>query len=182
MNVYLLAAALSLSALAASCPGRNPDPRPFPDQPAGAAGATAAGHGGAYDPGGGGGAPGGDQPLCTLAPSPDPDPALADFKVRHAKALAELGYGGQAAWLLYREPFGSQTTLVAVPPEGPGWTQAKLEQVRFKIGGGFVSVPSPECATCGLKNPCTPTGQPRVAGIAQDAPALPAAGGRRASR
>jgi hypothetical protein len=179
-------APLLLAAALARCPD-VPQPGPHPP-PAGRGGAPSAGgsgggpgragaggapggFGGAFNPGSGGGVPGGDVPLCVLPPAPGADRALADFKARHAAALAALGFGSQAAWLLYREPFGARTTLVAVPPVGGGGDRQRLEQLRFRMGAGFVSVPG-DGAGNGFRNPCAAE-PPRVAGIGQDAPALP---------
>ncbi|HEU4533144.1 MAG TPA: hypothetical protein VFS00_03465 [Polyangiaceae bacterium] len=182
-----LSAALLLAASLARCPSEDrPDPRPLPagqggapsaggggdaGRPSAGAGGAPGGFGGAPAPAGAGGAPGGDTPLCTLPPAPGPDRALDDVRARHAAALAALGFGAQAAWLLYRETFGSKTTLVAVPPVGSAWTRARLEQVRTKMGTGFVSAPGDGVGN-GFKNPCAPA-PPRVAGLGQDAPALP---------
>ncbi len=183
-----LSAALVLTTALARCPDApRPDPRPLPagsggapsaggngggrgGHSAGGAGGAPGGFGGAFDPGAGGGAPGGTVPLCVLPPAPGADRALADFKARHAAALAALGFGSPLGWLLYREPFGARTTLVALPPLGDDGNRQRLEQLRFRMGAGFVSVPGE--AGNGFKNPCAPA-PPRVAGIGQDAPALP---------
>lgn len=194
MRLFLIAslalAALSVPACPQATSPDRPEPRPYPQ--AGAAGAPAAGHGGSpgsagspsggaagYDPGAGG-APGGDQPLCALAPAPTPDPALDTMKAKHAAALADLNYGPLSAWVDHREPW-SLTTLAAIAPVGPGWTAAKVEQVRFKMGSGHVEVPQAGCATCGLRNPCTVDGLPRVLGIAFDV-AAPVAKARAAPK
>lgn len=192
MQRFIPAAGLALglsTATAALALDGCPLPSPLPPPPvAGAAGAPQGGAGGEAGAqpmpagaGGGsgqGGAGGGfDPPLCPLAPSPVIDPSLETLKAKLPPALAQLGpaYGSAASWLAYREAFGSQTTLALVPPQTAFWTPAKVGEVRAKIGGGNVAVPTPGCATCGLKNPCTPPEPPRVLGIAVDAPALPAA-------
>jgi hypothetical protein len=134
---------------------------------------SAGGAGGRLPPvgAGAGGAPGGEAPLCALPAAPGPDRALDDFRTRHATALTALGFGSPAAWLLYRKTFGAKTTLVALPPVCDAWTHARPERVRGAMGAGFVSVPGDGLGN-GFKNPCAAE-PPRVAGIGQDAPALP---------